>query len=158
MCICLYNCLSVCVWRYGNPKLLLYLWGQSNKWYIKRFLRPWGKLLKHIFLNIWFKYRGYGAFARAPLTNYGTLHFKTLLLIKIEKLKFDMHIVHTKKSTMIYIWADKQPYGPGNGPCVDPKVPIRSSAGASLDVVFRAALGLVVSNLVLVQYWLFSIK
>ena len=73
-------------------------------------------------------------------------------------MEFGMHIVHTKKSTMICICAIKIPHGPRNGLSADP-VPLRSSAGASLEVVLRAALGLVVSNYVLVQYyWLFSIK
>ena len=73
-------------------------------------------------------------------------------------MKFGMHIVHTKKSKIICICAGKLPYGPQNDLCAD-LVPLRSSAGASLEVVLRAALGLVVSNSVLVQnYLLFFIK
>ena len=73
-------------------------------------------------------------------------------------MKFGMHIVHTKKSKMICICAVKLPYGPQNDLCADP-IPLRSSAGASLKVVLRATLGLVVSNSVLSQYYrLFSIK
>ena len=68
-----------------------------------------------------------------------------------------MQIVHTKESTIICICAGKLPYGPRNSPYADP-VPVRSSTGASLEVVLRALLGLVVSKSVLVQYWLFSIK
>ena len=95
---------------------------------------------------------------QAPLPNYRSFHFKTLLLLEKESMKFGMHIVPTIESTMICICAGKLPYGPRNGLCADP-VPLRSSAGASLEVVLRAALGLVVSNSVLVQYyWLFSIK
>ena len=73
-------------------------------------------------------------------------------------MRFGMHIVYTKKSTMIYICAGKLRYGPRNGLSADP-VPLRSSAGASLEVVLRVALGLVVSNSVLFEYYrLFSIK
>ena len=73
-------------------------------------------------------------------------------------MKFGMHIVHTKKSKIICICASKLPYGPQDDLCADP-VPLRSSAGASLEVVLRAALEIFVSNSVLFQYYrLFSIK
>ena len=62
-------------------------------------------------------------------------------------MKFGMHIVHTKKSTMICIYAGKLLMGRETVRFfLDPKVPLRSSAGASLEVVLRAELGLVVSN------------
>ena len=73
-------------------------------------------------------------------------------------MRFGMHIVYTKKSKTICICAGKLPYGLQNDLSADP-VPLRSSAGASLEVVLRAALGLVVSNSVLVPYyWLFITK
>ena len=73
-------------------------------------------------------------------------------------MRFGMHIVYTKKSKTICICAGKLPYGLQNNLSADP-VPLRSSAGASLEVVLRTALGLVVSNSVLLQYYrLLSIK
>ena len=62
-------------------------------------------------------------------------------------MKFGMHIDHTKKSTIICICAGKLPHGPRNGQFfLDPKVPLRSSVGASLEVVHRVELRLVVLN------------